>query len=156
MDGDPVESENDNMYTRAREKHAREVKQGQQQDDDEAPVVVEKSVKQPVKIRRINDPSTQVYDDEEFEMDVSTTTKEKKSEKAKEIKVNNKGNDEAMVSMPIATEKKRVAQETRIERIRRLCEKRTVNDVLEAAKQAYYERQQKRDLYKDYIERAEA
>ncbi|CAF1200445.1 unnamed protein product [Adineta ricciae] len=156
MDGGSVEGENDNMYTRAREKHAREVKQEQRQDDDEAPVVVEKSVKQPVKVRRINDPSTQVYDDEEFEMDVSTTKKEKKPEKAKEGKVNTKDNDEAMVSMPIATEKKRVAQETRIERIRRLCEKRTVDDVLEAAKQAYYERQQKRDLYKDYIERAEA
>ncbi|UJR14697.1 hypothetical protein I4U23_001690 [Adineta vaga] len=158
MDTDPSATDNnDNMYVRARTKHAQDVKPKEQEDDDnETSIGIENPRKQPIKVRRINDPSTQVYDDEQFEADVNTTTsKKKKTEKIKQEKVNTKENDETMISMPIASEKKRIAQETRIERIRRLCEKRTVNEVLEEAKHAYYERQQKRELYKDYVERTE-
>lgn len=157
------DNDNDNMYVRAREKHNRANQQQPEEDHNEEQVMNElpKKVlpKPAVKVRRINDETTQVYDDEQIEMGVGGNSKKKKREKAKqkenEPKSNTKEND-LSATMPINHEKKRQAEETRIERIQRLCEKRTVGDVLEIAQQAYYERQQKRNLFKDYIERAES
>jgi hypothetical protein len=144
------------MYARAREKHARYIEREQREDIKEEPVIDEipKSTK-PIKVRRINDETAQNFDDEQIEMGVGLSGKKNKTEKKKTETTNTKEND-LSISMPIASEKKRQAEETRIERIRRLCEKRTVGDVLDMAKQAYYERQQKRELFKDYIEMIEA
>jgi hypothetical protein len=144
------------MYTRAREKHARDIQREHRPDIKEEQVIDEipKSSK-PVKVRRINDQATQNFDDEQIEMGVGLSGKKNKTDKKKTETINTKENDFS-ISMPIASEKKRQAEETRIERIRRLCEKRTVGDVLDMAKQAYYERQQKRELFKDYIERTES
>ncbi|CAF0741815.1 unnamed protein product [Adineta steineri] len=152
-DGD----DNDIMYKRAREKHARATEREQQDEEiDEKPIIDEKPTTRPVKVRRINDEATQAFDDEQIEMGVGPGGKKNKTDKNKKNeKIDTKENDVAIVSMPIAAEKKRLAEETRIERIRRLCEKRTVGDVLDMAQQAYYERQQKRELFKDYIEKAE-
>jgi hypothetical protein len=154
-DDDQPEGNSDEMYLRAREKHARAVEREHRQDIKDEPVndEIPKS-SAPVKVRRINDESTQNFDDEQIEMGVGLGGKKKKNENKKEENTNTKENDE-LVIMPIATEKKRQAEETRIERIRRLCEKRTVGDVLDAATQAYHERQQKRAIFKDYIEKAE-
>jgi hypothetical protein len=147
--------DNDNMYARAREKHTRAIQREQRSDGDEKPISddLSKSTesKRIVKVRRINDEATQIFDDEQIEMGVGLSGKKKQVEK-----INTKENDLLSINMPIASEKKRLAEETRIERIRRLCEKRTVDDVLDMAKQAYYERQQKRELFKDYIERTES
>ena len=144
------------MYARAREKHARDIQREHRQDVKEEHVIDEipKSTKT-VKVRRINDEKTQNFDDEQIEMGVGVSGKRNKTEKKKSEIINTKEND-LFTSMPIASEKKRQAEETRIERIRRLCEKRTVGDVLDMAQQAYYERQQKRELFKDYIERTES
>jgi hypothetical protein len=148
-------TDTNDMYARAREKHARDVEREHRQDVKDEPVIDEtpKSTK-PVKVRRINDETTQNFDDEQIEMGVGLGGKKKKNEKKKDEITNTKENDELII-MPIATEKKRQAEETRIERIHRLCEKRTIGDVLDMAKQAYVERQQKRELFKDYIERTE-
>jgi len=148
-------TDNNDMYARAREKHARDVEREHRQDVKEEPITDEipKPTKT-VKVRRINDEATQNFDDEQIEMGVGLSGKKNKIEKKKNEIINTKEND-LSISMPIAAEKKRQAEETRIERIRRLCEKRTVGDVLDMAKQAYYERQQKRELFKDYIEKAE-
>jgi len=148
--------DNDDMYARAREKHARDIEREHRQDVKEEHIIDEipKSTKT-VKIRRINDEKTQNFDDEQIEMGVGLSGKKNKTEKKKTETVNTKEND-LFTSMPIANEKKRQAEETRIERIRRLCEKRTVGNVLDMAQQAYYERQQKRELFKDYIERTES
>lgn len=151
----------DNMYVRAREKPSRIKPEDEHQDDEikEEPIQPEKAKPATkVKVRRINDETSQVYDDEQIEMGVGLSGKKNKQQKDKEknkTETNTKENDEA-VGMPIAYEKKRQAEETRIERIRRLCEKRTVGEALEIAQQAYYERQQKRSLFKDYIEKAES
>lgn len=144
------------MYTRAREKHARDTEREHREDIKEEVIADElpKLPKTTVKVRHINDETTQNFDDEQIEMGVGVSGKKNKTEKKKPEKVNTKENDLDVV-MPIASEKKRQAEETRIERIQRLCEKRTVGDVLDTAKQAYVERQQKRELFKDYIERAE-
>jgi hypothetical protein len=149
-------TDNNDMYARAREKHARDIERVHRQDVKEEHVIDEipKSTKT-VKVRRINDERTQNFDDEQIEMGVGLSGKKNKIEKKKIETVNTKEND-LFTSMPIANEKKRQAEETRIERIRRLCEKRTVGDVLDMAQQAYYERQQKRELFKDYIERTES
>ena len=160
-----TENESSDMYARAREKHAQDVEREQRQDIKEEPVVDEtpkpssSSSSAAVKVRRINDESTQNFDDEQIEMGIGLHGRRKKAEKKNDDEeqqeiISSKEND-PLTSMPIANEKKRQAAETRIERIRRLCEKRTVGDAFDAAKQAYYERQQKRELYKDYIERAE-
>ncbi|CAF5181760.1 unnamed protein product, partial [Rotaria magnacalcarata] len=108
--------------------------------------------------RRINDEKSQVYDDEQLEMGVGQSGRKNKQQKDKDKdkKTTHTKENDAFVCMPIAHEKKRQAEETRIERIRRLCEKRTVGQVLDMAQQAYYERQQKRNLFKDYIEKAES
>jgi len=153
-------ADNNDMYARAREKHARAAQREHQHDVKEEPITDEivkpiQSKSTAVKVRRINDESTQQFDDEQIEMGVGLSNKKNKTEKKEETKIDTKENDLA-ITMPIANEKKRQAQETRIERIQRLCEKRTVGDVLDMAKQAYVERQQKRQLYKDYIERIES
>ena len=151
--------DNNDMYARAREKHARAIEREHRQDVKEEQIIDEipKSIPSTtaVKVRRINDVTTQKFDDEKIEMGVGLSGTKTKREKENEKKLNTKENDLA-VNMPIASEKKRQAEETRIERIRRLCEKRTVGEVLDIAKQAYYERQQKRELFKDYIERTES
>lgn len=154
-----ADNESSDMYARAREKHARAVQREHRQDIKEEPVIDEtpKSTSTAVKVRRINDESTQNFDDEQIEMGVGLHGRRKKAEKNNDEEqetISSKEND-PMTAMPIAEEKKRQAVETRIERIRRLCEKRTVGETLDAAKQSYLERQQKRDLFKDYIERAE-
>ena len=159
---DDEDDEQTDMYSRAREEHARAVEREQRDEIKDEPIVEETSkiVSKPVKTRRINDESTQVYDDEQIEMGVGMNSRKKKkeaaaaTEKKKSETIDSKENA-FDVAMPLASEKKRQAQETRIERIRRLCEKRTIGEVLEAAQQAYFERQQKRQLYKDYLERAE-
>jgi hypothetical protein len=150
-----MEANASDMYLRAREKHARDFEREHRQDVKDEPVIDEipKSTTT-MKVRRINDETTQNFDDEQIEMGIGLSGKKKKNEKQKDEIINTKENTE-LISMPIATEKKRQAEETRIERICRLCEKRTVGDVLDLAKQAYYERQQKRGLFKDYIERTE-
>ena len=160
-DDEPMETnsstdDNDNMYARAREKHARDLEREQRQEHDEKPISEEISSTRTVKVRRVNDETTQQFDDEEIAMGVGSSGKKNKIEKKKDEKIDTKENDLAMISMPIATEKKRLAEETRAERIRRLCEKRTIGDVLDMAKQAYYKREQKRELFKDYIERMES
>ena len=155
-----VSTDDNDMYARAREKHARAIEREHRQDVKEEPVIDEiPKPTQPstttAKVRRINDETTQKFDDEQIEMGVGLSGKKNKTEKKEEKKSDTKENDLSTV-MPIANEKKRQAQETRIERIQRLCEKQTVGDVLDMAKQAYYERQQKRQLFKDYIERVES
>jgi hypothetical protein len=159
MEVNPSTDEDNDMYSRAREKHARATEREHRKDVKEEPIIDEilKST-QPstaVKVRRINDETTQKFDDEQIEMGVGLSGKKNKVEKKEEKKMDTKEND-LTLNMPIASEKKRQAEETRIERIQRLCEKRTVGDVLDAAKQAYFERQQKRELFKDYIERIES
>lgn len=146
-------NESSDMYARAREKHTRDTQREHRDDIKEEPVINEtpKSSSAPVKVRRINDESTQNFDDEQIEMGVGVHGRRKKAEKEKDEEQEN----DPMTVMPIAEEKKRQATETRIERIRRLCEKRTVGETFDAAKQSYLERQQKRELFKDYIERAE-
>jgi hypothetical protein len=154
------DDDDDNMYARAREKHTRDIEREQRTDGDEKPISddLSKSTqsKRTIKVRRINDETTQIFDDEQIEMGIGLSGKKNKIDKKQVEKINTKENDLLSINMPIASEKKRLAEETRIERIRRLCEKRTVDDVLDMAKQAYYERQQKRELFKDYIERTES
>jgi hypothetical protein len=148
----------DEMYSRAREKHTRATEREHRHDIKEEAHEIPKSTTSnsaAVKIRRINDETSKTYDDEQLEMGVGLSGKKNKTDKKKDKQMNTKENDVAAEVMPIANEKKRQAEETRIERIRRLCEKRTVGDVLDMAKQAYYERQQKREQFKDYIERME-
>ena len=158
-------TDNEEMYARARQKHARSTQQEKPAEVKEEPIADEIPLPssssipagKPVKVRRINDETSKVFDDEQIEMGVGPGGRKKKTEKKKKVEAktsSTKENDLELV-MPIAGEKKRLAEETRIERIRRLCEKRTVGDVLETAKQAYYERQQQREQFKDYIERTE-
>jgi len=150
-------TDNNEMYARAREKHTRDIQREHREDvsEDQVPDEISKSTKT-VKVRRINDKTTQNFDDEQIEMGVGLSGKKNQIEKKKTKTIDTKENDDLSINMPIASEKKRQAEETRIERIRRLCEKRTVGDVLDIAKQAYFERQQKRELFKDYIERTES
>ncbi|CAF3662628.1 unnamed protein product [Rotaria sp. Silwood1] len=154
--------DNDNMYVRAREKHTRSIQREHQQDVNDEVIIDEVSkstqLNTTIKVRRINDEKTQIFDDEQIEMGVGVSGKKKKiqKEKDKDQKLINTKENDVSINMPIAHEKKRQAEETRIERIRRLCEKRTIGDVLEIAQQAYYEREQKRNLFKDYIERTES
>ncbi|CAF2875716.1 unnamed protein product [Rotaria sp. Silwood2] len=152
-----INSSNDNMYVRAREKHTQSTQHEHDQDEiiiDELPKSIQSNTT--VKVRRINDEKTQTFDDEQIEMGVGLSGKKKKKENEKDQKLTNTKENDLSIDMPIAQEKKRQAEETRIERIHRLCEKRTVGDVLEIAQQAYYEREQKRNLFKDYIERTES
>lgn len=145
-----TEEINDEIYARARGKHSKTTQKTEEKEE----TVIEpiQSTSKPVKVRRINDESSRVYDDEQIEMGVRSGGKKKKeNEKPNEIKTENP----IEVMMPLAAEKKRAEQETRIERVRRLCIKRTVGEVLEKAKEAFYERQQRRQILKDYIERAE-
>jgi hypothetical protein len=157
-----VSTDDNDMYSRAREKHARATEREHRKDVKEEPVIDEipkstqPSTTTTVKVRRINDETTQKFDDEQIEMGVGLSGKKNKTEKKEVKKSDTKENDLLTVVMPIASEKKRQAEETRIERIQRLCEKQTVGDVLDMAKQAYFERQQKRQLFKDYIERVES
>ena len=157
-------TDNDEMYARAREKHARSIQREQPNEVKEEPLTEEVPLPasssipagKPVKVRRINDETSKVFDDEQIEMGVGPGGRKKKTEKKKgEEKAGSTKENDLELAMPIAGEKKRLAEETRIERIRRLCEKRTVDDVLETAKQAYYARQERREQLKDYIERAE-
>ncbi|CAF1521076.1 unnamed protein product [Rotaria magnacalcarata] len=157
--------DNGNMYVRAREKHNRVATNHREHKDDdisEEHIIHESPKATPstaaVKVRRINDEKSQVYDDEQLEMGVGQSGRKNKQQKDKDKdkKTTHTKENDAFVCMPIAHEKKRQAEETRIERIRRLCEKRTVGQVLDMAQQAYYERQQKRNLFKDYIEKAES
>lgn len=161
-DDDQIETQtstdNNDMYTRAKEKHARAIEREQRGEDiKEEPIndEIPKITKTAVKVRRINDETTQNFDDEQIEMGVGLSGKKHQKETKKTETLNTKEND-LEITMPIENEKRRQAQETRIERIRRLCEKRTIGDVLDMAKQAYFERQQKRELFKDYIEREES
>lgn len=143
------------MYIRARVKHARDTQREKQQDVNEEQTVAElpkpSEPKPKVKARRINDETSQVYDDEQIEMVVGANGKKKTKDKKENAKEN-----ELDSSMPLAAEKRRQITETRLERLKRLCEKRTVGDILNTAKQAYCERQQKRELYKDYIEKTDS
>ena len=145
------------MYTRAREKHARAIQREHRQDVHEEQVdelPKSNSFNAKVRVRRINDETTQKFDDEKIEMGVGLNSKKNQKDKDKDKKSNTKEDDFSR-SMPIASEKKRQAEEMRIERIQRLCEKRTVGEILNIAKQAYYTRQEKRKLFKDYIEKNE-
>ena len=146
--------DNDDMYVRARQKHTKAVEREQTVDVKEE-IVAEDIAPPPkpaVKVRRVNDETSKTYDDEQISMGVGLAGKKKRAEKAAVV---NDENDLSSAVMPIASEKKRLAEESRIDRIRRLCEKRTVGDALEAAQNAYRERQQRREQFKDYIERAE-
>ncbi|CAF1121296.1 unnamed protein product [Rotaria sordida] len=155
-------NDNDNMYVRAREKHTRSIQREHHHQDinndeviiDELPKSTQKNTT--VKIRRINDEKTQEFDDEQIAMGVGGSNKKNKIKKDKNEKLINTKENDLLINMPIALEKKRQAEETRIERIRRLCEKRTIGDIFDMAQQDYYERQQKRNLFKDYIEKSES
>ena len=153
-DDDP----NDQMYSRAREKSSRtEEKETEIDEVEETTTEPKRIVSKPVKVRRINDETSQVFDDEQIEMGVGSAAKkrkEKENEKQKEKEKEKEKENEVISAMPIAEEKKRQAKETRIERIRRLCEKRTVGEAFEKAQHAYHEREQRRTFLKDYIERS--
>lgn len=146
------EEEEEEADQQSNEKSAEKSQENEENNDDEQIQIepVRQKVSN-VKIRRINDESSKVYDDEQINM--SLGPKPKKQKKEEEEKENTDNLEE--VVMPLASEKKRIEQESRIERIRRLCTKRTVGEILEAAKQFFFERQQQRSLFKDYIERAE-
>ena len=144
------------MYARAREKHARAIQREHRQDVHEEQIIDEipksNSSNVKVKVRRINDETTQKFDDEKIEMGVGLSSKKNKNDQNKKSNTNE---DDLSISLPIANEKKRQAEEIRLKRIQRLCEKRTIDEILNMAKQAYYARQEKRKLFKDYIEKNE-
>jgi hypothetical protein len=84
-DDDQMEANASDMYLRAREKHARDLEREHRQDVKDEPVIDEipKSTTT-MKVRRINDETTQNFDDEQIEMGIGLSGKKKKNEKQKD------------------------------------------------------------------------
>ncbi|CAF0776168.1 unnamed protein product [Didymodactylos carnosus] len=153
----------DEMYSRAKEKHAKAIEREHRTNNDDEMIINDADlVHQPpttTKLKPKKRPLGYVSDDDDLDIGEGPETTKSHNRKQmndkENLKKTNVDGDKLLSGLPIAAEKRRIANETRLEKVKRLCEKRTIGETFLVEQQRYFEREQQRARFKDYIERGD-